>query len=457
MIGVFHKFSLSSIAIFIVVFSCLFIDFGFRNWEKPGRIIRGDIHSYYAYLPAGWIYKDVHLKKSDYQYNDRYWFFWPNYLEDGKAVIKTTMGVAVLYAPFFLVAHIITNLSDYPENGFSEPYAFMLLISAVFYLFVALDFLRKILAHYKFSDSNIAITSLLIGLGTNLTAYASQSAPMPHVYSFFLFSVFIYQTIRWFENPTVLHTVFIGLLVGLISLIRPSNVVICIFFVFYNVTAIQDLKERAGFFVKKMPLLLLMLFVAFTVWIPQLVYWKLSSGHYLYDSYPDEQFFFNNPKIIEGLLGFRKGWLIYTPMMLFAIAGLFVMRDSLKQIRIAIVVFFIINSYIIFSWWCWWYGGSFGQRSMVDCYALLAIPFAAFVEYISEKKLFYTIGFYSATLFFVGLNLFQTLQYEHIVLHYDSMTSKLYFKQFGKLERVTGYNELLESPNYENAKKGINR
>lgn len=448
------KLKLSSVAILIVVLACLTIDMGFKNWEKQQRVIEWDIHSYYAYLPASWIYKDIHLTKSDYRFDEHYWLFWPNQTKEGKNVIKTTMGMAILYAPFFVVAHTITNLSDYPENGISEPYKFLLLMSTLFYLFVGLDFLKKILEHYKFSDFHTSVTILLIGLGTNLTAYASQSAPMSHVYSFCLFAAFIYYTIKWHEFQTLKNTLIIGFLIGLISLIRPSNIIIMLFFALYNITGLYDFKERILFFKKTFPLLLLMLFAFFIVWVPQFIYWKISSGSYFYYSYPDERFFFNDPKIMKGLFGFRKGWLIYTPMMAFALAGIFALKGTLKKIRLPIVLFFIVNIYITFSWWCWWYGGSFGQRGLIESYALLAIPFASFVKYISEKKWYYNAVFYCTAIFFIWLNLFQTLQFENMSLHYDGMTRVLYFKQFGKLDKIDDFASYVSSLDYEEAKKG---
>jgi hypothetical protein len=124
-------------------------------------------------------------------------------------------------------------------------------------------------------------------------------------------------------------------------------------------------------------------------------------------------------------------------------------------LRFPIILFLILNLYIVFSWWCWWYGGSFGQRSLIESYALLALPFAAFIKFISEKKWYYNIIFYAIALFFVWLNIFQTYQYEHHSLHWDAMTKELYFKQFGKLDIISDFDKYLDHPNYEDAVKGI--
>ena len=58
------------------------------------------------------------------------------------------------------------------------------------------------------------------------------------------------------------------------------------------------------------------------VWVPQMIYWKEMTGRWLYFSYgSDERFFFGDPAIIKGLFSYRKGLFIYTPLLLFAFAG----------------------------------------------------------------------------------------------------------------------------------------
>ena len=278
------KYKLTTIAIIIVLLACFIIDFSLKNWEKNDRVIEHDIHWYYAYLPAQFIYDDIKLIKSDYRFDKNYYLFW-TVNADGKIIIKTTMGMSILYAPFFFVAHALASVSNYPENGFSEPYKFLLLISAIFYLFIGLDFLKKILRHYQFSDIHIAITILLIGLGTNLLAYSSQTAPMPHVYIFCLFSIFIYYTIKWYQFQSIKNTLILGLLLGLISLIRPSNLIIFIFFVFYGVSNWAELKQRLIFFKNNCFLLNVIFIFTFLVWIPQFLYWKMVTGNYIFYSY----------------------------------------------------------------------------------------------------------------------------------------------------------------------------
>lgn len=447
------KLRFSTIAILVVALTCLIIDFSFKNWEKQERVIEHDIHWYYSYLPAKFIYNDIKLEQSDYHFEDDYYLFWPIYTPDGKKVIKTTMGLSIMYAPFFFAAHAYACVSDYPENGFSIPYKLFLLLSAIFYLIVGLDFLRKILRHYEFSELHMGITILLTGLGTNLLCYSSQSAPMSHAYNFCLFAIFIYYTIKWYQQHSMKNTIILGLLLGLISLIRPSNGIIVLFFGLYGVSDWTGFKERLAFFRKECFLLNVIALCALLVWVPQLLYWKTVTDNYFFYSYTDEGFFFDRPKILEGLFSFRKGWLVYTPVMAFSLIGIFVKDPVLKKMRLSILVFFVINIYIIFSWWCWWYGGTFGQRSLIESYALLAVPMAFLVRYVFEKR-WLKFAFIAVCAFFTWLNIFQTVQFEKQSLHWEGMTKELYFRQFGKLEKIPDYDKYISYPDADEAKKG---
>lgn len=447
-----NRFSikLSTISIWLIFAICLTIDFDLRKWEKEDLVIEHDVRIYYGYLPAYFIYNDIGVEKSSYTNSKGEMWFWTLPTPDGKNVFKMSMGLSILYSPFFAAAHLYARNSEYLPDGFSIPYKFFLLLSTLFYLVLGLEFSRKILYHFKFSESVVAITILLIGLGTNILCYASQSAPMPHVYNYFLFSLFIYSTIKWNENPKLIRLIIPALTFGLITLVRPSNGVIIVFFLLYCLQTIKSL-----FASKKIikPILIFGILSCIML-VPQFLYWKAVTGNYLYYSYKNESFFFLQPKFIDGLFSFRKGWLVYTPIMIFSIVGLFLMKNEFRQLRNSILIFMLINLYVIFSWWCWWYGGTFGQRALIESYSLLLIPFAFTVKYILERNIVINIAFYSVCVFFIWLNIVQTYQFEYHYIHWDGMNKKLYFKQFGKNYSIKEFDSLVSWPDYEKAKKG---
>jgi len=154
------------------------------------------------------------------------------------------------------------------------------------------------------------------------------------------------------------------------------------------------------------------------------------------------------------LFGFRKGWLIYIPIMLFALVGIWHIYKTKKEYYLSILLFTIIYIYVAFSWWCWWYGGSYGQRVMIDIYPVLALPLAAFLKNIFELRKSSKQIWISVISFLTLLNLFQTTQAKFNIIHYDSMTFKSYVKAFGVITNNNEIKKLLQKPDYENALKG---
>jgi hypothetical protein len=130
--------------------------------------------------------------------------------------------------PFFLLAHAGAHLLGVSTLGYSWPYSLSIVVAALFYLFAGLYFLRKILLRY-FSDTVTAITLVLIVLATNLMYYVISEPGMSHVYNFALFNAFFFFSLKWVEKQGLKFSVILGLLAGLIVLIRPVNVLVCCF------------------------------------------------------------------------------------------------------------------------------------------------------------------------------------------------------------------------------------
>ena len=111
-----------------------------KKWkaaETPGKIINWDVTSYYSYLPATFIYGDLTLeflkKYPEKKFEEHHQFFY-QIAPNGNRVCKFTMGMAILYSPFFFLAHGCAHLFNYIADGFSLPYEFFLNLSCLFYL-----------------------------------------------------------------------------------------------------------------------------------------------------------------------------------------------------------------------------------------------------------------------------------------------------------------------------------
>lgn len=449
------KVLLPNAIIFFLITAIVFTIFNVKLWKQENKVIYWDVLEYYSYLPAVVIHKDITLKfieKNPTHYSKRFWLLDG---PDNSKVLKMTMGMSMLYSPFFFMAHGYTLFTkDFPADGFSMPYQITLILSSVFYLLIGLVFLRNTLLKF-FSPLVAAITIFGIVAGTNLFYYSSFEAAMSHAYSFFLFSAFLFFTVSWHRKITLKKSFYLGVLTGLITLIRPTNAVIILFFVFYGITNWKSLQMKTLRLLDAHRHIIFMGVITFFIWVPQLMYWKHITDVWIYYSYSDQGFFFNNPQILNGLFSFRKGWFLYTPLMMLAVAGILLHIKQMKEFFLPLLIFLFVNVFVILSWWCWWYGGSFGLRAFIESYALLSIPLALVVKKMLDRKIILKIAGILVYTILVLHGIFQNYQYYYGAIHWDSMTKEAYFDSFGKLKQSENFNSLIKAPDYEKALKGI--
>lgn len=411
-----------------------------------------EMAAYYAYLPALHVLGDLTLEKTPMETALFERFYYPRAAENGGWVIKTTMGLAILQTPFFLIAQFLSLNLDYPADGYSLIYRQMAVFATIFYAFWGLFFLRRSLLLF-FSDFVVSLVLVSLLLGTNLYYYTFYETNMSHVYTFFLVSLFTWLTLSWHRETKPWKLILLAFVLGLVTLIRPVNVCIGLFFLLYKDEKQTDLKAKFNLLIQQ-KLSVVLAAAAFIVpLIPQLVYWHHLTGEWFYYSYEGEYFYWFKPKIWLGLFSYQKGWLVWTPLMWFALIGLILLRKQLKGFFLPILVLLPVYVYIIFSWWCWWYGGGFGMRPMIDIYPILAFPLAAFMDRAYQSKFARkaVTGFY---LFFILLNLFQTDLLAKGILHWHGTSKALYWELFPSSIIDTDLESLIEEPDIEKAKQG---
>jgi len=441
------------IALTIIVVT--WVNFNITFWQSK-KVIEYDVAFYYSYLPSVFYYHDIsqNFLKDTVNQNIEKNYFVPSKLKNGDYVFKSTMGMALSYLPFFTAAHIFAKVFNYEVNGYSEPYHFAIQFSSLFYFIFGLLFLIKTLQLY-FTDIIVSLVLICIIFGTNTLYYLTIGAGMSHAVNFGLISAFVYYTIKWHQRASFKHSILIGLIGGMLTLIRPINILIFLFFFLYNIKSAKDLLRKSLVFFKYKIHVLTIALLGILICLPQLIYWKYQTGSWFFNSYVGEHFYFKNPHILYGLFSFRKGWLIYTPIMAFALIGIYYLYKTMKEFFIPASALILIYLYVAFSWWCWWYGGSYGQRSLIDIYPVLALPFAAFLFHLHNSSVLKKSVSYSLMIMFILLNIFQTMQAKWNTIHFDSMTKEAYFDAFLRLTKNPEREKFLKHPDIEKAKAGL--
>jgi hypothetical protein len=281
---------------------------------------------------------------------------------------------------------------------------------------------------------------------------------MPHSHNFFLITVFLTLVLRWYRKAVWQNSLLLGFVFGLIALVRPSNILLLLFLFFYGVSGWSSLKERVLFYLKRWYLVILMVLAFFLPWIPQFLYWKAVTGQYLFFTYAEKgaTFYWAHPQVFESLFSFRKGWLIYTPVMAIALVGMIMLYRLARPWFLALVLYVVVMIYVQSSWWCWWFGGGFGLRPYISMYPLLAIALAFLINHLWQKHQIWKWGGITLLILLLSaFQLFQSWQFRTKAIHYSGTTFQSYKENFLKSRPTPSSWDMLELPDYNLARLGI--
>ncbi len=422
---------LSRIAFFVSVSLMCYASFSFFPRYKKRyteATIAWDVSGYYWYLPSIFIYKDLKHQSFKDSILDKYCptgcfdFQQGMKLDNGNYVMKYSSGMAVMYLPFFTAAHLLAGPLGYPRDGFSRPYQFAIQFGGLLISFLGLWYLRKLLLKF-YSDKVVGIVLVLLVFGSNYLDYSAIDCGMSHCWLFTVYVFILLGTYYFYQSFKTRYAIMIGLLVGLATLTRPTDVISCLIPLLWGMEGISltAIKGRVALIIKNIKgVVLACIFAALVISI-QLVYWKYVSGHWLVYSYGGQGFSWLHPNVFLYSFNYKCGWLTYSPMLMVALAGFIPFLKNGKN-RVAVVVFFLVNYYIVSAWEIWQYGG----RAMVQSYPVLMFPLSAIINMAIERKVWLWV-ITPMVLLFLYFNIWISWNYHRGQIYDDECMTKFYF------------------------------
>lgn len=409
------------------------------HWSKDRwkEIIQADAKGYYAWLPAVFIYNDLNFEFFDITENGKYYIEGKVYEyrigANDHVINKYYCGTALAQLPFFLIAHLSSYLLDYDMDGYSRLYPILINIAALFYLLAGLIFLNLILKTYKINEWLIALTLFAAVFGSNLFYYTIVEPGLSHIYSFAFISMFFYFSKQYFVAFQKKHILFLGILLGIIILIRPVNGLI-VFIWPFAAGNFNSLKMGLREALSHKLVLLYSIFACLGIVFIQLIIYKISTGLFFVYSYGGEGFNFLNPHMIDILFSYKKGLFLYTPMYLLSFTGCWFLWKTSKFELFSWFTFFLLITYVFSSWWMWFYGGSFSSRVYVEYIPLFMILLAISLNGI-KSKLFKPIFIALVVLLIIACQI-QIFQYRYCHIHWVDMNKEKYWEVFMRIDRL---------------------
>ncbi len=366
-------------------------------------ILGSDPEGYYQYLP--------HFFLRDWQYFGH--LPWAIPYGEGKTISVYTCGLAILWSPFFLLAHFTSVFLNLDADGYANVYYGFVLIAALFYVYIGLVFLYRLVTE-EFGKAIGWKTVALIFLGTNVFYYTMiLGAGMSHVYSFALISAYIFYVHRYFQSPSDKHALYMAIPFALAVLIRPTNIISGLYFFLFGIKNTETLRLRFQFWARNLKTIGIVVITGLVIAIPQMLYWYKVTGKPVVYSYGDQSFtYILSPKIGIVLFGKYNGWFLYTPLVLFALWGAFAtLRRGLYN-NIAVIFILVLAVYVNASWWAPTFSAACGQRAMIDFLPFLVLPLGWFITQVSAKPKYLQIFFAFALVVILFYNIQFAFRYD---------------------------------------------
>ncbi|GAC1623844.1 MAG: hypothetical protein NVS9B13_17870 [Candidatus Acidiferrum sp.] len=360
--------------------------------------VRGDGVGYYAFLRAPLIEHNLDFSP-DYQAANK--GFRDSRLDDNgvpKDVFRTrtghldnhfTVGPAILWTPFLLLAHGGVLLaramgSSVQADGFSEPYRIAMALGTALYGFAGL--LLSFRLARKYIRENCALLATIgIWWASSLPVYMYFNPSWSHAHSAFAVALFLWYWDATRGARSTKEWIVLGAITGLMLNVYYANLMILVVLAVEAIRSyVVELRGRKDGRESIFRLLLQQLLFGFVVVIclaPTFITRSIVYGGPFESGYvPLKNWLWRSPVFLQVLFSANHGLFSWTPLLLFSVIGLFIFwrrfPDAGAPFLGAALAF-----YIFISCYPDWAGiASFGNRFFVSLTPLFIIGLAALLE-----------------------------------------------------------------------------
>ena len=291
--------------------------------------------------------------------------------ETGRLPNNYSIGPAILWTPFYLIAHALAHVGLYRPTGFGYPYFTAVATATALAGFVGVVCLFRLLGAYYRKPVAFVVT-VLVWLASFHVWYMVYEPSMSHAMAMASVALFFLWTHDGVHGTRAFAVM--GLLGGIVALMRWQNVV-------FLPVALVVSWARYG---KPRPAQLLAGGATFLlVFSPQLLYWKAIYGNYVLVPQGGGYIDWSNPELSAVLFSARHGLLSWAPILWLGVLGFpgFVRRAPAFGVGLAAAT--AAAWYVNASVYDWWAGASFGSRRFDAALPAFALGMGVSIGWIS--------------------------------------------------------------------------
>ena len=279
------------------------------------------------------------------------------------------IGPAIVWAPFYLVAELVSRVSGRPTDGLGPLYLDAVSVGSLLYGWLGLVLLYRTASH-EVGRSAALLATLGIAFGTFVYWYLAFAPTMAHAPSFGASALFVWLWLGR-EPKSPRRAALLGAACGLAALLKWSNALLVLL---PAVEALPRLKRPAQW----RPLALEALAFASAaalVFSPQMIVWQRLYGSAL--TIPLGEGFVAGAPAWEGVLfSPRHGLFSWSPLLYLGALGLLAWFRRAGWRLLAVLVFCVALTRVNAGVTDWWAGSAFGGRRFDSLLPLLGVGLA---------------------------------------------------------------------------------
>ena len=303
-----------------------------------------------------------------------------------------TVGPAMLWAPFLLLAHggvlgARAVGSHVAADGFSAPYRLAMAFGTAFWGFLGLLLAFRLARRYA-GDLWAFLATVAIWWASSLPVYMYFNPSWSHAHSAFAVSLFVFYWHRTREHRTVRQWLVLALIAGLMLNVYYANAMLLTILV---VEALRDYAAayRSGAAAKAAVLQLLarhFLFAAITLLclLPTFATRYIVYGNPFATGYVSVQAWaWRSPYFLSVLFSSEHGLFSWTPLLLLSTVGLVLFRWREPRVGTPLLAA-ALAFYLFIACYPDWAGiSSFGNRFFISLTPLFILGLSVFLECVS--------------------------------------------------------------------------
>lgn len=356
--------------------------------------VRGDGVGYYAYARAPLIEHSLDFTHDYQAANQSFREGRFDTLGQPKPSFRTrtghlenhfTVGPAILWSPFLLLAHggvLLARLLGFsvPANGFSVPYRYAMAFGTALYGLLGLLLSFRLACRYIRPLWSFLAT-ITIWWASSLSVYMYLNPSWSHAHSAFIVALFLFYWDSTRESRTLPQWLLLGLIVGLmLNVYYPNLMVVSILVLEAVEQYVQAFRSRPAASSTSTQLLtrhlLFGLVVGLTLLPTFITRWIVYGGPFETGYLPIRNFLWSSPMFLKVLFSSNHGLFSWTPLLAIACLGLILAAIRIPRIGVPLLVA-SIAFYLFITFYPDWAGiSSFGNRFFVSLTAMFIFGLA---------------------------------------------------------------------------------